>query len=531
MLGRAANNETNQQNAPQSPSGANISRPQVLHQKNTGRGALLSTQGVGATLEDDKTHCTQGISTQDVGHFCESVTTLEPADDQAQDVSTLAHERHREQMQAVALLAAAEQGMIDLVYDLRRVGARIDGDINTPIASRAMRVAALAGSWASVEVWIAAGADVDSTNTEGATALMIAAQVGHVEGVRLLMRAGAKIDVANGQGETALTLAANAGHAEIVKDLCKSGAAIPADLRSKKIGELQRVMASGDLQKTVNWISAGLYLGEVFPLVRLAATNVASGYQGASRALSTMSDICLNLSKKTDISSGDFHQIHLDFNLIQSAVLRMPALTKALIGAGARVHEEVTAEASWALRDAAREQSTAGVLAWLAAGADVNAANSDGVTAVMLAAMFKNADLIKAVIGAGANLDLQDKDGDTALIYAAKRGSLVATQHLLEKGACVELADKLGNSAIHWALKGRRLEIVNLLMEGGAKFTAEHLQTAVELIAPLVPAGAVTPANRMLYAEAWSRNAGLHSLATQISKMRSAKADQAVTPS
>lgn len=525
MLGRAANNETNPQTAPQSPSGAAIARTQVLHQKEGGHGALVSSQGVGATLEDDKAYCAQ-----DIGHSSHPQTTREPAEKIAQEVSALEPQRAPTQEKAVELLAAAEQGLMDLVYDLRRAGARIDGDINTPIASRAMRVAALAGSWDSVEVWIAAGADVNAANTEGATALMIAAQIGHIEGLRLLMRSGSKLDLVNDKGETALTLAAHAGHGDIVKELCSSGAAIPVDLRKKKLEDLERAMASGDVKKTVNWISAGLYIGEIFPLVRLAVTNVASGSQGASRALSKMSDICLNLSKKTGHSSGDFHQVHLDYNLLQSAVLRMPILTKALIGAGARVHHEIKAEAGWALRDAAREQSTVGVLAWILAGADVNAANPDGVTALMWAAMYKDADLIKTVLGAGANLNLQDKDGDTALIYAAKRGSLVATQQLLERGAFLDSTDKSGSSAIHWAFKGRRLEIVNFLLERGAKFTAEQLQTAVDFIATFVTNGALAQGNRMPFAEAWSRNAGLHSLATHISKMSRVQAGQAVAP-
>ena len=60
------------------------------------------------------------------------------------------------------------------------------------------------------------------------------------------------------------------------------------------------------------------------------------------------------------------------------------------------------------------------VNALLAAGADVNASNEDGRTALMLAAAAGRAAAVKSLLRGGANVSAQDKDGKTALMLATK---------------------------------------------------------------------------------------------------------------
>ena len=50
-------------------------------------------------------------------------------------------------------------------------------------------------------------------------------------------------------------------------------------------------------------------------------------------------------------------------------------------------------------------------------GADVNAADNKGVTALMMASEFQKADIVKLLLAAGANVKLKDKTGKTALDY------------------------------------------------------------------------------------------------------------------
>ena len=55
-------------------------------------------------------------------------------------------------------------------------------------------------------------------------------------------------------------------------------------------------------------------------------------------------------------------------------------------------------------------------------GADVNARNSGGVTALMIAAANGRADMVELLVRAGANVKAQTERGDTALSIARAKG-------------------------------------------------------------------------------------------------------------
>ncbi len=75
------------------------------------------------------------------------------------------------------------------------------------------------------------------------------------------------------------------------------------------------------------------------------------------------------------------------------------------------------------LIDAAEEDDVESVRRLLKAGADVNARNVNGDTALMLAVWweFDNSsgkEVIDLLLEAGADLDIKDKDGKTVIDYA-----------------------------------------------------------------------------------------------------------------
>jgi len=70
----------------------------------------------------------------------------------------------------------------------------------------------------------------------------------------------------------------------------------------------------------------------------------------------------------------------------------------------------------------------------LSRGADVNAKNGNGWTALMRAAMTGHAEIAKLLIDAGADVDANNKDGQTALMLAVK----------YEKADMVRLLKKAG---------------------------------------------------------------------------------------
>ena len=90
--------------------------------------------------------------------------------------------------------------------------------------------------------------------------------------------------------------------------------------------------------------------------------------------------------------------------------------------------------------DAAMRGDVAEVESLLRSGADVNAAQGDGMTALHWAAELGHADLARTLIAAGAYLDAVTRLGDfTALHVAARGGQGGVVRVLADAGASGEL--------------------------------------------------------------------------------------------
>jgi ankyrin repeat protein len=166
-----------------------------------------------------------------------------------------------------------------------------------------------------------------------------------------------------------------------------------------------------------------------------------------------------------------------------------------LLGAG------LAAAAPRSVADAMEQRDTVGVRKLLEAGADVNAAQVDGTTALHWAAYHEdavavalllragangnavnrygvppltqacrngNAAIVKLLLEAGADANTTLKGGETALMLAARAGSLEAVKALLERGAKVEARERQGQTALMWAAAEGHTEVVRALMQAGA---------------------------------------------------------------
>ncbi|MGI8732299.1 MAG: TonB family protein [Pyrinomonadaceae bacterium] len=95
-----------------------------------------------------------------------------------------------------------------------------------------------------------------------------------------------------------------------------------------------------------------------------------------------------------------------------------------------RTSEDNQASPSPLLTRAASDGDVQAVNSQLAAGADVNATNQGGQTALMLAALMGNLELVACLLEAGANPQLQDRLGLTALEWSTRRGFSEVSQLL-----------------------------------------------------------------------------------------------------
>ncbi len=80
----------------------------------------------------------------------------------------------------------------------------------------------------------------------------------------------------------------------------------------------------------------------------------------------------------------------------------------------------------------------------LKAGADVDARDDDGRTALRGAVSKGHVSVVKALLKVGAGIELSDKHGLTALHVAALEGWVAAVRVLLKAGADIDARDDDG---------------------------------------------------------------------------------------
>jgi uncharacterized protein len=127
---------------------------------------------------------------------------------------------------------------------------------------------------------------------------------------------------------------------------------------------------------------------------------------------------------------------------------------------------------------AARDNDLATVERYLAMFSTriINAKNGDGTTALMRAAAYEYHAVVALLLENGANVEARDSTGDTALLICAARGGDPAIAALLlEKGADIETKNNDGHTALMLAAAYGRPAITALLLERGANIdTKDH---------------------------------------------------------
>jgi ankyrin repeat protein len=106
----------------------------------------------------------------------------------------------------------------------------------------------------------------------------------------------------------------------------------------------------------------------------------------------------------------------------------------------------------------------------VAMGANVNARNRHGETALHVAACFNNVKAICFLLDAGANIEAKDNRGRTPLLAAACSGQPEATEALLLRGASASSTDSDGMTARQLAVEygmSRKDEVLKILSQAG----------------------------------------------------------------
>jgi len=119
--------------------------------------------------------------------------------------------------------------------------------------------------------------------------------------------------------------------------------------------------------------------------------------------------------------------------------------------------------------DAAMRRDRETVQALVREGADVNAAQGDGMTALHWAAVNGDADMAKLLLYAGANTEAVTRHGGhTALNVAAREGRAEVVTVLLDAGANANTSSSSGVTPLHHAALGGSAEATRALLARGA---------------------------------------------------------------
>ena len=167
-----------------------------------------------------------------------------------------------------------------------------------------------------------------------------------------------------------------------------------------------------------------------------------------------------------------------------ASAFRRIVLTALLVAA------TVTLRASDAdVADAAKARDAAAVKALLKNGADVNAAQGDGMTALHWAASNGDAALTQMLLSAGANIRATTRlGGITPLLMASQAGHAQVVATLLAAGADANSMTATGATALMLAARSGSTETVTRLVETGADINAKEKgfgQTALMVAAGL----------------------------------------------
>lgn len=133
------------------------------------------------------------------------------------------------------------------------------------------------------------------------------------------------------------------------------------------------------------------------------------------------------------------------------------------------------------------------VMVLLEAGSDVNAVDSDGVSALMWASGSEASDendhkkgllekatkghikVVQLLLKYNSRPDMRDKDGITAIMFAAYHGHTGAVKVLLNAGANADFMNKAGKTALQLARNSGHHDAANAIMEGPTFMVMKYL--------------------------------------------------------
>lgn len=342
------------------------------------------------------------------------------------------------------LYAACLNGNAAMIEMLLKAGA--DANTALPEGETALMTASRTGKVEAVKVLLAHGANVNAKESwRSQTALMWAAAEGHSDVIRVLLESGADVNARTVSGFTALLFATREGKIGAVKTFLEMGASLNESLVVRRRG------AGGEDPGANIFLLAAEnahYELAAFLLDKGADPNAAPQGWTALHQVSWIRKVGIGDNGPAPQGSGNMSSLEF---------------VRALVKHGANLNARATKKPSMGTNNlnsigatpfmlAARTADADLMRVLLELGADPAITNEDGTTALMVAAGVGTSspgedpgsepevlEAVKVALAAGADVNAVDKNGETAMHGAAYKHVPSVARYLAEKGAKVDV--------------------------------------------------------------------------------------------
>lgn len=356
------------------------------------------------------------------------------------------------------LALACTNGNPAIIESLLKAG--VDPNTALPEGETALLTAARTGRVDAVKVLLAYGADVTAKERwRGQDALMWAAAEGHVATAQQLIAHGADVNSRSTEGYTPLVFATRQGHVDLVKVLLTAGANVD-DSTSARAGASALIIAIYN----AHWDLAGLLLEQG------ADPNIsASGYTPLHLALQIRNpDVDRNPDPEQfsdPVKSNTLDSLDIIKALLVYGANPNAQITKGFIGLGAPPDMPLIGATPFFL--AAKGADLPVMRLLMASGVENPLLPTKASTTPLMAAAGvgyqqgrssgsegEALEAVKLTVELGADVNAANAGGFTALHGAAIRGANSVVQFLFDRGARLDAKDRAGRTALTIAEEG-----------------------------------------------------------------------------